>query len=91
LRGSIMNLTPNYQALAYEVLARSKAALTAGDPHEWRFYSSGHYQLFTALLEIDDSVFRKEIADIALPRADKLKVRVSEIILFKGELNVKRK
>lgn len=76
-----------YQALAQAVLDHSKLALLSGDRNEWKFYTSGYYQLFTSICDINDDVYRKEIADIAIPIADKLGLKVSEIILFEGELN----
>ena len=85
-----MVMTPQqqgYQALSQAVLGEAKAGLARGDRFEWEFFASGWYRLFTAICDINDEVIRKEIVDIALPVADRLKVRVSDIILFEGELN----
>lgn len=82
-----MLVSAGYEQLAREVLNQSKAELSQGIAKEWDFYASGRYQLYTSICDINDDVYRKEIADIALPVAEKLGLRVSEIILFEGELN----
>ena len=89
-----MAMTPQqqgYKVLAQAVLDEAKAGLARGDRFEWEFFASGWYRLFAAICDINDEVIRKEITAIALPVADRLKVRVSDIILFEGELNVKGK
>ena len=85
-----MAMTPQqqgYKVLAQAVLDEAKAGLARGDRFEWEFFESGWYRLFAAICDINDEVVRKEIVAIALPVADRLKVRVSDIILFEGELS----
>ena len=73
-----------YRALAIAALDHAKNDITTGKLEDWSFFRSGGYQLFTALADINDEIFRHEVATLALPVANKIQVKVSDIILFEG-------
>lgn len=84
LMKSIIRPEDGYRALAIATLDHAKNDIKRGKLVDWEFFRSGQYQLFTALADINDEIFRQEVAMLAFPVADKIHVKISDIILFEG-------